>query len=51
MGKWRPSEIPASVERRVLYHIVLPQMYHHDVLHMAYETPMADHLGVKENLL
>ena len=48
MRKWRPPEVPASDEWRVIYQIVLPHKYRHDVLILAHETPMAGHLGVSK---
>ena len=39
---------PVSDEWRVLYQIVLPQKYRHDVLSLVHEIPMAGHLGVKK---
>jgi len=48
MRKWRPPMVPASEEWKVLYQIVLPRKYRHDVLSLAHETPMAGHLGVKK---
>jgi len=40
--------IPSSDEWKVLYQIVLPWKYHHDVLSLAHDTPMAGHLGIKK---
>ena len=48
MRKWRPPEVPASDEWKVVYQIVLPHKYRHDVLSIAHETPMAAHLGVSK---
>ena len=48
MRKWRPPEVPASDEWKVVYQIVLLYKYRHDVLSLAHETPMAGHLGVNK---
>ena len=48
MRKWRPPEVPVSDEWKVVYQIVLPHKYRHDVLSLAHETPMAGHLGVNK---
>ena len=48
MRKWRPPEVPASDEWKVVYQIVLPHKYRHDVLSLAHETSMAGHLGVNK---
>ena len=48
MRKWRPPEVPASEEWKVVYQIVLPHKYRYDVLSLAHETPMAGHLGVSK---
>ena len=48
MRKWRLPEVPASDEWKVVYQIVLPHKYRHDVLSIAHETPMAAHLGVSK---
>ena len=46
MRKWRPPEVPVSDEWKVVYQIVLPHKYHHDVLSLTHQTPMVGHLGV-----
>jgi len=46
--KWRSPVIPSSDEWKVLYQIVLPWKYHHDVLSLAHDTPMVGHLGIKK---
>ena len=43
MRKWKPPEVPASDEWKVVYQIVLLHKYCHDVLIFAHETPMAGH--------
>ena len=48
MRKWRPPEVPFSDEWKVVYQIVLPYKYRHDVLSLAHETPMAGHLDVNK---
>ena len=48
MRKWRTPEVPTSDEWKVVYQIVLPHKYRHDVLSLAHETPMAGHLGVSK---
>ena len=46
--KWRPPEVPADVEWKVVHQIVLPPSYRKEVLQMAHESPMAGHLGVNK---
>jgi len=45
MRKWRPPEVPASHEWKVIFQVVLPSLYRNDVLSLAHKTPMAGHLG------
>ena len=48
MRKWRPPEVPASHEWKVMYQVVLPRVYRSNVLNLAHETPMAGNLGVNK---
>ena len=48
MRKWRPSDVPASHEWKVVYQVVLPPVYREDILKLAHETPMVGHLGVNK---
>ena len=46
MRKWRPPDVPAEDEWKVMYQIVVRSMYHNDIISLAHETTMAGHLGV-----
>ena len=48
MRKWRPRDVPATDTWRTVYQIVVPQSKRQDVLSMAHETAMADHLGINK---
>ena len=48
MRKWRPSEVPADQEWRVLTQIVVPKSYRAEILKLAHEPPTLDHLGVRK---
>ena len=48
MRKWRPPEVSAEDEWKVVYQIVLPSSYRKEVLQVAHETPTAGHLGVNK---
>ena len=37
---------PTSHEWSVVYHVVVPPPYRWDILMLAYDTPLAGHLGV-----
>ena len=46
--KWRPPEVPANDEWKVLYQIVVPRPYQENLLSLAHDIPMAGHLGVSK---
>ena len=48
MRKWRPPDVPPVAEWAVKHQVVLPKSYRNGVLSMAYETPLAGHLGVSK---
>ena len=48
MRKWRPPNVPASQEWRVVYQIVVLPPYRRDILVLAHDTPLAGHLGVEK---
>jgi len=49
MCKWRPRDVPSSEAWRVFYQVVVPPLYHGDVLQLAHEIPLASHLRVLIN--
>ena len=48
MRKWRPPDAEASHEWKIIYQIVVPPAYRHDILSLAHETPLAGHLGINK---
>ena len=48
MRKWRSPEIPADDAWAVNQQIVVPKIYRSEILSLAHETPMSDHLGVNK---
>ena len=48
MRKWRPPDAPASDEWQVVHQIVVPKVYHKEVISIAHDSPMAGHLGVRK---
>ena len=48
MRKWRPPEAPADDEWQVIHQIVVPNVYHKEVISIAHDSPMAGHLGVRK---
>ena len=48
MRKWRSPEVPAADEWAVNHQIVVPKIYRSEILSLAHETPMSDHLGVNK---
>ena len=48
MRKWRPPDAPASDEWQVVHQIVVPKIYHREVISIAHDSPMAGHLGVRK---
>ncbi len=45
--RWRSSDVHASDEWQVVHYIVVPKVYHKDVLSIVHYSPMAGHLGVR----
>ena len=41
-------DVPASDEWQVLHQIVVPKVYHREVISIAHDCPMAGHLGVRK---
>ena len=50
MRKWRPPDVSAEDEWAVKHQIVIPKVYHYEMLSLAHETPLAGHLGSKKML-
>ncbi|XP_067664166.1 uncharacterized protein [Haliotis asinina] len=48
MRKWRPPDSPADGEWKILYQIVIPPMYRHEILCLGHDTLLAGHLGVNK---
>ena len=48
MRKWRPPDVSAEDEWTVNHQIVVPRVYHPEILNLAHETPMSSHLGVNK---
>lgn len=48
MRKWRPPDANPDEEWRTVHQIVVPEIYRHDIIKLAHDTPMAGHLGVKK---
>jgi len=48
MRKWRPLDAPASDEWQIVHQIVVPKIYHREVISLAHDSPMAGHLGVRK---
>ena len=48
MRKWRPPDAPASDEWQVVHQIVVPKVYHKEVISIAHDSPMAGHLRVRK---
>ena len=48
MRKWRPPDVSAEDEWTVNHQIVVPRVYHPEILNLAHETPMSGHLGVNK---
>ena len=46
--KWRPPEASADEEWRVVHQIVVPNVYRKDIMHMAHDSPLSGHLGIKK---
>ena len=46
--KWRPPDPLASDEWQVVHQIVVPKVYHREVINIAHDCPMARHLGVRK---
>ena len=48
MRKWRPPDAPANDEWQIVHQIVVPRVYHREVISLAHDSPMAGHLGVRK---
>ena len=48
MRKWRPPDVEASHEWKIIYQIIVPPAYQHDILSLAHETPLAGHLDINK---
>ena len=48
MRKWRPPDVPANDEWKVVHQIVIPMSYRPHILNIAHETPLSGHLGVNK---
>ncbi|XP_071824592.1 uncharacterized protein [Apostichopus japonicus] len=48
MRKWRPPDAPATDEWQVIHQIVVPKVYHREVISIAHDSPMAGHLGIRK---
>ena len=48
MRKWRPKVAPSADTWRVVYQIIVPPVFRCEVLSLAYDTPLAGHLGVNK---
>ena len=50
MRKWRPPKVPSNEEWSVLEQIVVPKVYHGEILKLAHESPMGGHLGINKTV-
>lgn len=50
MRKWRPPDAPATDEWQIVHQVVVPRIYHREVISLAHDSPMAGHLGVRKTL-
>ena len=48
MRKFRPPDAQANDEWKVVHQIVVPKVYHNQVISIAHESPMAGHLGIRK---
>ena len=46
--KWRPLDASPDEEWRFVHQIVVPTVYRKDILHMAHDSPLSGHLGIKK---
>ncbi|CAC5376644.1 unnamed protein product [Mytilus coruscus] len=46
MRKWRPPDAIPEEEWRVVYQVVVPNVYRQDIIGLALDTPLAGHLDV-----
>ena len=46
--KWRPPGASPDEEWRVVHQIVVPTVYRNDILHMAHDSLLSGHLGIKK---
>ena len=48
MRKYRPPDVSAEDDWTVVHQIVVPQVYHTEVISLAHDHPMAGHLGISK---
>ena len=48
MRKWRPQDAPANDKWQIVQQIVVLTAYHMEVISIAYDSPMEEHLGVRK---
>jgi len=48
--KWRPPDISADMEWKMLYQIVVLQSHRHIIISIAHEHPIGGHVGVNKNV-
>jgi hypothetical protein len=48
MRKWRPPDVPADEDWRVIHQIVVPVKYRNDIMVLAHEFPTGGHMGVNK---
>ena len=49
MRKWRPLSAPANKWQEI-HQIVMPRIFHHEILKLSHDAPVAGHLGVRKTL-
>ncbi|KAJ8018540.1 hypothetical protein HOLleu_43415 [Holothuria leucospilota] len=50
MRKWRSPSVPADDVWESIHQIVVPKVYHAEILKIAHEQPMSGHLGVRKTV-
>jgi len=48
MRKWRPPQVPANENWKVVNQVVVPKVYRRNILNLAHDNPVAGHLGVNK---
>ena len=48
MRKWRLPDAPANKEWQVVHQIVVPKVYHKEVISIAHDSPTAGHFGARK---